>query len=88
MTPGASLDLVSEAPHSQSHCPLCGGSKQPGKTTYTVDFGTSIIIIRNVPAMVCDQCGEEWIGAATAGKLEQLTHDARQRGEQVAIIAM
>jgi len=76
------------APSSQSRCPRCGGSKEPGKATYTVDFGPSIVVIRNVPAMVCDQCGEEWIGAETAGKLEQLTEDAKQLGEQVAIIAM
>ena len=73
---------------AQSLCPRCGGSKEPGKATYAVDFGPSIVIIRNVPAIVCDQCGEEWIGAETAGKLEQLTQDAKQRGEQVAIIAM
>jgi YgiT-type zinc finger domain-containing protein len=73
---------------SQSLCPRCGGSKEPGKATYTVDFGPSLVIIRNVPAMVCDQCGEEWIGAETAGDLDQLTQEARQRGVQVAIIAM
>jgi len=71
-----------------SRCPLCGGSKEPGKATYTVDFGPSVVVIRNVPAMVCAQCGEEWIGAETASKLERLTHDAKGRGEQVAIIAM
>ena len=81
------MNTVIEAP-SESHCPLCGGDKQPGNATYTVDFGPSIVIIRNVPAMVCDQCGEEWIGAETAGKLEQLTEEAKRRGEQVAIIAM
>jgi len=73
---------------AQSLCPRCGGSKEPGKATYTVDFGPSLVVIRNVPAMVCDQCGEEWIGAETEGKLQQLTQDAKQRGEQVAIIAM
>jgi YgiT-type zinc finger domain-containing protein len=73
---------------ADSLCPLCGGSKEPGQATYTVDFGPSIVIVRNVPAMVCEQCGEEWIGAEAAHKLEQLTRDARQRGEQVAIIAM
>jgi len=76
------------SPSSQSQCPLCGGSKEAGTTTYTVDFGPCIVIIRNVPAMVCDQCGEEWIGAEAACKLEQLTQEARERGEQVAIIAM
>lgn len=80
--------MHANAPSSQSQCPLCGGGKEPGKATYTVDFGPSIVVVRNVPAMVCDQCGEEWIGADAARKLEQLTEDARQRGEEVVIIAM
>jgi YgiT-type zinc finger domain-containing protein len=80
--------MDADAPSSQSQCPLCGGSKTPGTTTYTVDFGSSIVVVRNVPAMVCDQCGEEWIGSEAASKLERLADDARQRGEQVAIIAM
>jgi len=80
--------MDAKAVPSQSRCPLCGGRKDAGKATYTVDFGPAIVVIRNVPAMVCDQCGEEWIAADTAGCLERLTLDARQRGEQVAIIAM
>jgi len=78
---------TNEAP-ALALCPRCGGSKELGKTIHAVDFGPSLVIIRNVPAMVCDHCGEEWIGSETAGKLEQLTQDATKRGEQVAIIAM
>lgn len=80
--------MSTTTPSSRSLCPRCGGSKEPGKATYTVDFGPSIVVVRNVPAMVCDQCGEEWIGSETAGKLERLTEEAKQLGEQVAIIAM
>ena len=81
------MNTATQAP-SESRCPLCGGSKEPGRATYTVDFGPSVVVIRNVPAAVCAQCGEEWIGNETAGRIEQLTQEARQRGEQVAIIAM
>lgn len=81
-------EMDTDEASSQSLCPRCGDSKEPGKATYTVDFGPSLVIVRNVPAMVCDQCGEEWIGSETAGKLERLTQGARQRGEQFAIIAM
>jgi YgiT-type zinc finger domain-containing protein len=80
--------MAVKAPAAESLCPLCGGTKRPGKATYTVDFGPSIVVVRNVPATVCEQCGEEWIAADTASELEQLTEQARQRGEQVAIIAM
>ena len=47
-------------------CPLCGGRKQPGKTTYSVDLGSGVILVRNVPATICVQCGEAWIDHHTA----------------------
>ena len=72
----------------ESCCPLCGGSKTPGKTTYTVDLGFGVIVVRNVPATVCSQCREEWIDADTARKLERLTEEARQKGHQVEIVAL
>jgi len=68
-------------------CPLCGGRKQPGKTTYSVDLGSGVILVRNVPATVCMQCGEAWIDNHTAQKLEQITQEAREKGLQVEIVA-
>ena len=39
------------------NCPLChGGIKREGKTTFTVDLGFGVVVIRKVPAQVCDQC--------------------------------
>jgi YgiT-type zinc finger domain-containing protein len=73
---------------TDSRCPLCGGRKKPGTTTYSVDLGTGVIVVRNVPATVCDQCGEEWIGSDIAQKLEELTEEARQKGRQVEIVAL
>jgi len=40
-------------------CPLCGGGKKQGDTTYTVDLGFGVVVVRGVPAKVCTQCGEE-----------------------------
>lgn len=67
-------------------CPLCGGKKASGKTTYSADLGTGVVVIRNVPASVCSQCGEAWIKAETAKRLEQLSHDAQGRGTQVEVV--
>jgi len=69
------------------HCPLCGGRKQNDKTTYSVDVGSGVVLVRNVPATVCVQCGEAWIDHHTAQKLEQLTQEAREKGLQVEVVA-
>ena len=71
----------------KSRCPLCGGAKRPGKCTFTADIGVSVVVVRNVPATVCSQCGEEWIADETARELARYTEEARKKKEQVAIIA-
>jgi YgiT-type zinc finger domain-containing protein len=39
-------------------CPLCEtGNLQEGTTTVTLEKEKTVIVFRNVPAFVCDQCG-------------------------------
>lgn len=58
-------------------CPLCGGEKTDGKTTFTVDLKFGVVVIREVPALVCNQCGETWIEDNVAKQLEQIVSEAR-----------
>lgn len=72
----------------KSRCPLCSGRKVSGKTTYSVDLGFGVVIVRNVTATICDQCGEEWIAHDVARKLEKLVDEARQKRLQVEVMAL
>jgi len=58
-----------------------------GETTYSVDLGESVIVVRNVPARICEVCGEEWIEDGTARELENVVETARKSGSQVEIVA-
>jgi YgiT-type zinc finger domain-containing protein len=69
-------------------CPLCGGHKEPGTTTYSVDTGRSVIVVRNVQAKICVQCGEEWIDNQTAQELEKIIEEARAKRHQFEVIAL
>ena len=33
-------------------CPLCHGKKTPGTTTFVVDLGFGVFVVRDVPALV------------------------------------
>ena len=44
-------------------------------------------MIRDVPALVCAQCGEDWIEDAIAIRLEQLAQEARKKHLQVEVAA-
>ena len=73
---------------SNDICPLCGGKKTSGTTTYSADLGSGVVVVRQVRATVCAQCGEEWIDDATARQLEEIVNDARLRGLQVGVAEM
>ena len=68
-------------------CPLCGGNKMPGVTTFTADLGSGVVVVRKVRATVCSQCGEEWIEDAVARRLEQVVSDARLQQREVDVTA-
>ena len=61
----------------KDRCPLRGREKRPGTTTFTADPGFGVVVIRQVPAMVCSQCGKDWIGDPTAARIEDAIENAR-----------
>jgi YgiT-type zinc finger domain-containing protein len=70
------------------HCPVCGGTKKAGKTTFTVDLGFGVVVVRDVPATVCSQCGADWIDDATSAKLEEIVNDARKKHHIVEVTTL
>jgi YgiT-type zinc finger domain-containing protein len=74
--------------HIPSKCPLCGGKVEPGKTTFTVDMKTGVVVVRNVPAFICTQCGEEWIDNPTSAQLESIAARAKQANTELEMVSM
>lgn len=66
-------------------CPMCGGFKKESSTSFTVDYNYGVIVVREVPAMVCVQCGEEWIGDEVAAKLEKIVSVAKKQQQEIFI---
>ena len=66
---------------------ICGSAAQKGYTTLTVDNGERLIVLRNIPAMVCTNCGEEWIDHDTALIAEQSINATKSQRSQVEILA-
>ena len=67
-------------------CPVChGGRKEPGTTTFTVDLGFGVVVVRDVPAEVCDLCGTDWIDDTTAETLERIVAEAQREHPVVEV---
>lgn len=73
---------------NNGQCPLCGGNKENGTTTFTADLGSGVVVVRRVQATICSQCGEEWIDDATAQRLEQVVNEARLKHSEVEVTGL
>ena len=51
-------------------CFFCKGELEKTTTKYIVDLGDCVVIVKNVPAMVCRQCGEKSFDDETMERLE------------------
>lgn len=69
-----------------SKCPICGGERETGHTTYSVDLGLGVVVVREVPASICSQCGEEWIDPQTAKTLEEIVESARSKKANLEVL--
>ena len=68
-------------------CPLCGGTKKRGKTIFSLEAGSGVVVVRDVPARICGQCGEEWIDSKTAVKIEHLINRTRRKSTDVEVLS-
>lgn len=49
--------------------------------------GNSVVVVKNVPAEVCAQCGEAVVDSQVASVLDTLLKQTQQTGFEVSIIA-
>lgn len=59
-------------------CFFCKGQTEERLTKYIVDLGNCVVIVKNVPARVCTQCGEATFSDAVVAKLEKIVNTVRQ----------
>jgi YgiT-type zinc finger domain-containing protein len=69
-------------------CSLCGGRREPGTTTWTADLGGTVVVVRDVPASVCAQCGEAWLEHVIVLRLDEMARAAAERGAEVEVLRM
>ncbi|NQU06827.1 MAG: type II toxin-antitoxin system MqsA family antitoxin [Calditrichaeota bacterium] len=67
-------------------CPLCGGKLKESTTIFTADIGSGVVVVRDVPALVCDLCGEDWIADEEADRLEEIANETRRKKNLVEVL--
>jgi YgiT-type zinc finger domain-containing protein len=77
-----------KAKNKPQNCSACGGTMEQGETTFTVDFGAGVVVLRNVPAMVCSQCGMEWINDEIAEEIEKIVESAKSKHSEIEVMSL
>ena len=68
-------------------CVLCKqGETHSGKVTVTLERGDTLVIIKQVPANVCGNCGEYYLSEEVTGLVLQRAEEAVRRGAEVEIL--
>ncbi len=67
-------------------CVICKqGETVPGQTTVTMERDQLTLVIKGVPAQVCENCGEAYTGEKTTHALLEIAKDAVSKGVQVDV---
>ncbi len=68
-------------------CVICKhGKTQPGLVTVTLEREDCIVILKQVPADVCDNCGEYYLSESVTEEVLSKAEDAVNKGAEVEII--
>jgi YgiT-type zinc finger domain-containing protein len=69
------------------NCTLCKhGQTVPGMVTVSLTRGETVLLIKGVPAEVCENCGEYYLDSATAERLYRQAEAAVARHAEVEIL--
>ena len=67
-------------------CVICKqGEIQPGTATVMLERNGMTLVVKSVPARVCENCGEEYVDEDVTARLLREAEDAARSGVQVDI---
>jgi len=68
-------------------CLICKqGETHPGHATVVLQRGEAVVILKEVPAEVCENCGEYYLSESITGELLERAEKAIENGAEVEIL--
>ncbi len=70
-------------------CTICkNGETNKGLTTVTLERNGSVIVFKDVPADICDNCGEYYLDKKTSARIFMEADTAVKQGAEVEVIRL
>jgi YgiT-type zinc finger domain-containing protein len=67
-------------------CVICKhGETVDGSATLTIERNALTFVVKNVPARVCNNCGEEYVDEAVATELFQTAAEVAKSGAELDV---
>ena len=67
-------------------CVICkNGKTVPGTTTVILNRGEAAVIFKNVPADICENCGEYYLSTEVAREIPAKAEDSMKNGVEVEV---
>lgn len=67
-------------------CVICKhGETRPGNTTLTLERNNTTLVVKGIPAQICENCGEAYIDEGTTARLLRIAEEAAHAGVQVEV---
>ncbi len=68
-------------------CIFCKqGDARPGEATVTLQRGETVVVVKGVPADICENCGEYYLSTAVSEKIMAKAEAAVENGAEVQIL--
>jgi YgiT-type zinc finger domain-containing protein len=68
-------------------CTICKlGMTQPGTATVTLQRGETTVVLKQVPADICDNCGEYYLSSDVTARVIEKAEAAVKSGAEVEIL--
>ena len=68
-------------------CVICKqGQTHDGLTTVTLDRGRTTVVIKDVPAQICENCGQYYLSEEVTEKVQNLAQQAFLQGVEIEVL--
>lgn len=61
-----------------NYCSVCGAQVKYQKITYTQELEGKVYVVSDVPALVCSQCGEQYLAPATVDAIQDVVEQGKK----------
>lgn len=71
-----------------NECEYCSGDIHTKKVTVNHSYKGKLVIIKDVPVGVCNECGQRYYAATTLEKLETMAQNSDAAQERISVPVM